>query len=89
MTAQSEIRTKLTKIEAIEDRSYIEEEDFKREVAEAVVLVGRGAQYKDIMVTNKGGEDLSKEAIASEPRERQAERRTKIEKIKIRLEEAG
>ena len=89
MTAQSEIRTKLAKIEAIEDRVCIEEEDFKREVTEAVVLVGREAKYKDFIVTNKGGESLSKETIASEPREKQAERRKKIEKIKIRLEEAG
>ncbi|MCH8889363.1 AAA family ATPase [Patescibacteria group bacterium] len=89
MTAQSEIRTKLTKIEALEDRVNIEDEDFKREIAEAVVLVGSGAQYKDFIVTGDDGESLSQEAIASEPREKQAERRKKIEKIKIRLEEAG
>jgi len=89
MTAKSEICTELTRIQALEDRINIEDEDFKREVTEAVALVGRGADFKDFVVRNKSGESLSSEAIANEPRESQVRRRRTIEKIKIRLEEAG
>lgn len=59
-------------------------EEFKRELQEAVVLLGRGAadylQY---------GLDGDKQAIIREEREKQRERRRVLEKMKIRLEELG
>ena len=60
-------------------------EEFKRELQEAVVLVGRAAaDYKNV------GENLpAAEEIASEPREEQRGRRRELEKMKIRIEELG
>ena len=56
-------------------------DEFKRELQEAVILIGRGAA--DYFKLEIAGE------IVSEDRTRQIERRRELEKLKIRLEEQG
>lgn len=63
--------------------------EFKRELQEAVTLIGTGAsQYFtfDIVID---GKSISTEQIVSEERTAQRERRRELEKMKIRLEELG
>ncbi len=65
-------------------------EDFKRELQEAVVLLGRSAsQYFDYEVVDEQGATVSLEAIISEDRTIQRERQRALEKLKIRLEALG
>ncbi len=82
MSRQSEIRIVLSKLESLEDEISHAKDDFERELQEVAVLVGRG-----VLDYNKF--DLNIEDVASEDRAMQEERRRKIEKIKIRLEEFG
>jgi len=64
--------------------------EFKRELEEAVVLIGRGTTaYFDFIVIGPEGMPLTREAIAAEERSVQLERRRQLEKMKIRLEELG
>lgn len=68
------------------ERSGIERdrEDFKRELQEAVALLGRDAtQYLEYKV------DATKPEIEKEDRTKQRDRRHELEKLKIRLEELG
>ena len=65
-------------------------EDFKRELQEAVSLLGRGAaEYLSFVVTTESGEAVTNEMICAEEREVQRSRRRELEKLKIRLEELG
>ena len=82
MSRQSEIRIVLSKLESLEDEISHAKDDCERELQEVAVLVGRG-----VLDYNKF--DLNIEDVASEDRAMQEERRRKIEKIKIRLEEFG
>ena len=63
--------------------------EFKRELQEAVALIGRGAAdyfHAEVIVD---GKTLTKEDIVKEDRERQLDRRHELEKKKVRLEEMG
>jgi len=75
-----------TELQALErDRS-----DFKQELQEAVTLVGRGAMdYLSYAVVDATGAALTNEALLTESRDEQRERRRQLEKLKIRLEELG
>ncbi|MFA6254222.1 MAG: AAA family ATPase [Candidatus Paceibacterota bacterium] len=73
-----QVRTLLAKQETLN----IEEENFKRELGEAGILVGREVlNYSDLLI--------SWEQIKDEERGGQEDRRRKIERIKIRLEDMG
>lgn len=64
-------------------------DEFKRELQEAVALLGRGAaQYFDYEIQHDGRLVNNKEVV-SENREKQIARRRELEKMKIRLEELG
>ena len=64
-------------------------DEFKRELSEAVVLIGSGAaSYLKFDVIEKG-QLVSKESIVNESRDIQYKRRHELEKMKIRLEELG
>jgi chromosome segregation ATPase len=79
MAEQNEINTKLASLHYREEKLQIDENNFKQELTEAGVLVGLDAvRYKDIQIE-----------IITEERILQEERRKNIEKIKIRLEDAG
>ncbi len=64
-------------------------DEFKRELQEAVSLLGREAsQYFSFEIVD-GGESVTTKAIVTEDRGKQRERRHELEKMKIRLEELG
>ncbi len=63
--------------------------EFKRELQEAVALIGRdAAQYFDFEIV-ASGQPVSNQSIVKEDRQQQVERRRELEKLKIRLEELG
>lgn len=76
-TSKGDILLKLNSLEALKERVTMEEGEYKRELTEAAVLAGR---------ESINFEDLSFE---EEEREEQEKKRKEIEKIKIRLEDAG
>ena len=79
MAEQNEINTRLAGLQNREERLTADENNFKQELTEAGVLVGLDAvRYKDIKIE-----------VVSEDRSAQEERRKNIEKMKIRLEDAG
>ncbi len=89
MSRQNELHSYLETIKAKEERVRVEEEDFKREVYEAGMLVGRDAvDYQRADAGNDAG-DSSSASPEREPRSVQVEKRRAIEKTKIRLEEMG
>lgn len=64
--------------------------EFKREIEEAMTLIGRAAaDYFSVELKDEAGNPLTREMIATEPRETQENRRRELEKMKIRLEELG
>jgi chromosome segregation protein len=79
MAEQNELNTKLTLLQNREEKLLLAENNFKQELTEAGVLVGLDAvRYKDIQIE-----------ILVEDRSVQEERRRNIERIKIRIEDAG
>jgi len=87
---QNEIRGKLNALESRESRVRHDEEDLQRELQEAGILVGVSAlRYKDIWPRDADGKVLTVEQIVKEPRQIQEEKKRSMEKIKIRLEDAG
>ncbi len=75
---EAQVRTLTSKQETLN----LEEENFKRELGEAGILIGRE-------VLNYESLSLIWEEIKGEERSVQEERRRKIERIKIRLEDMG
>ncbi len=79
---QQELRLSLQTLTAREDSLRLEEEELKRDLAEAGILTGREAiQFESQMAS------LAHEA--PEDRHEQHERKRVIERMKIRLEDAG
>ena len=79
---KSEFTSKLATVDVKEENLVREEQNFRRELEEAKVLSGEGVLgYKNFTV-NEGETN-------SEPRTVQEDRRKRIEKIKIRLEDMG
>ncbi|MGC9602150.1 MAG: AAA family ATPase [Minisyncoccia bacterium] len=65
-------------------------ENFVRELGEAGALIGRSVfEYANYIVLDAHGQKLSEREIAHEPRAAQDERRRKLERGKIKLEELG
>jgi len=65
-------------------------QEFKRELQEAVSLIGRGAMdYTAHQISDDTGVIVSEQALLDEGRDVQRERRRQLEKLKIRLEELG
>lgn len=86
---QRELENKLQQIDA--ELRIIERDrtEFKRELQEAVALIGRAAsQYIDYHITDKG-QSVTAQQVVREDRGVQRERRRELEKMKIRLEELG
>lgn len=90
MAEQNEYHGKLNALKNVEEKLILEEEAFKRELAEAHVLAGRDAlDFHNFVVTDKEGRNVPVEDIVAEPRSLQDERRKQLEKIKIRIEDSG
>jgi chromosome segregation ATPase len=65
-------------------------DDFKRELQEAVSLLGRDAAlYYEYVVKDEQGVEVPLDTLIREERSVQYERRRNLEKMKIRLEELG
>lgn len=90
MAEQNEVGVKLRELEYREDRLKHSEEGFKMELREAGVLAGVAAlHYDSSKILDGNGTEVSIEDILKEDRIIQDDRRRAIEKIKIRLEDAG
>lgn len=90
MSEQNVVQNKLNSVKSIESRIAIEDEDLKREITEAGVLIGMEiAKFKEFEILGNDGEKLDSTTIATEERSNQVERRREVEKIKIRLEDVG
>ncbi|MDP1625152.1 MAG: AAA family ATPase [bacterium] len=79
MADQNQVRGTLGILRVREDKLRLEKEDFKRELEEGAILIGRDAYLYETDTTEYPAED----------RHMQEARRKDIEKIKIRLEDNG
>jgi chromosome segregation protein len=79
MAEENELRGRLSVVRVREEKLRLEKEDFKREVEEGAILIGRDV-YLFESDTNE---------VSSEERHVQEERRKNIERIKVRLEDSG
>lgn len=90
MASGNEVRTALQALAAREEKIAFLRDEFKRELGEAAVLIGREvAAYGSFQVAGEGGEPLSAEAVLAEDRGAQEERKRKIARLKVRIEDAG
>lgn len=81
-TEKSDLENKLNRMSLQKEALIRDEEEFRRELNEAMVLVGREAvNYEDA--------EVNKEQALSEDRNTQLDRRRELEKMKIRVEEIG
>ncbi|MFH0845813.1 MAG: AAA family ATPase [Patescibacteria group bacterium] len=86
----NDIRYRLNSLQNQEERIVSAEENYKKEMNEAYVLVGRDAvQFKDLDLLSPSGEKILIETIVNEAREIQGDRLKKIERIKILIESMG
>lgn len=63
--------------------------EFKRELQEAVALIGRRASEYFSHELKDGENSVTSDQVVSEDRDQQRERRRELEKMKVRLEELG
>ncbi len=90
--AMNEVRVAETEINRVDrelDALERDREEFKRELQEAVTLLGRAASEYYNRILGGGDTTLPVEDIVSEDRQKQRDRRRELEKMKIRLEELG
>ncbi len=90
MAERSGVESMLATLRSREELLSHEQERYRTELGEAGVLLLRDAQrYETYVVHNDHGEPLSDAEIFEEDRTKQEERRRKLERLKIRLEEIG
>lgn len=90
MAKINEIKIQLNIFESKENKLFSDESNFKNEFNESLVLVGEEmSSFSGYEIVNSDGSKVSVQEIINEDRTRQEERRREIEKIKIRLEDAG
>ena len=90
MARQNELRGVLNSLRVRLHECEHLEGDFKRELTEGVLLVGREIlDYEKCEVRDESGTVLNPRTMVSEERSEQEERRRRIERLKIRIEESG
>lgn len=90
MAQINEIKIKLNLLNSRENKLFSDENNFKNEFAEALVLIGEEmSSFANYKVINENGSDVSVVDIMNEERIKQEERKREVEKIKIRLEDIG
>lgn len=90
MTEENNVRGKLAAIKAKEEKLMLVEEDFKRALHEAVPLIGREVyNFEGFEIVSTTKAPISAAEIGVEDRHVQEDRRRLIEKMKIRIEDAG
>jgi len=90
MNEQREVEHTLSSLQR--ELSFLERDrnEFKRELQEAVSLLGRDASlYYEYVIKTDEGAEVPREEFVNEERDTQIERRRTLEKMKIRLEELG
>ncbi len=86
---QRECENTLNRIDAELSALERDRQEFKRELQEAVTLIGSAAsRYFGFQIV-QDGKEVTTEEIALEDRSRQRQRQRELEKMKIRLEELG
>ncbi len=89
MAARSALETQLAMLRAREELLVREQAAFKAELGEAGVLIGREVlEYEETVIRDAAG-IVSEADMTQEDRARQEERRKKLERTKIKLEEIG
>lgn len=84
MAIQNDVKSVLNSLCAREDKILLEEDEYKREMAEVAMLVGREVlAYENLSLSE------SEQEIAREDRKIQEDRKKAVEKLKIRLEDQG
>lgn len=87
---QSEIKSKLNSLKNQEEKIIIDNEEYKKELREAYILAGRDSvQFQQIELKDENGKILSQIDCVKEERNFQTERRKRLERIKIRIEDLG
>jgi chromosome segregation protein len=90
MAEENRVRSALEALRLQTEKILIIENDFKRNLQEAVVLIGRDVyNFEAVQIKDDSGNDVSIESIQYENRTSQEERKRLIEKMKIRIEDAG
>lgn len=90
MARRGELEAVLTGYRAREEMLTREHDAFRGELAEAGALIGRAAaEYEEYRVRTPEGESVSNADITDESRATQEDRRRKLERMKIKLEEIG
>src|SRR3989344_5095651 len=90
LARQNELQGALNALRARTQALLHLEGDFKRELTEGVLLIGREIlEYEKVEVKDESGKSLNLHDMTHEDRLRQEERRRKVEKFKIRIEDAG
>jgi chromosome segregation protein len=90
MAEQNEMRGRMSLVAVKEEKLRLEKEDFKRELEEGGILIGREVYgFETHIPKNESGAVLSESEILSEPRTAQEDRRKQLEKIKVRIEDSG
>ncbi len=90
MARRSTVEGTLTTLRAKQELFMREKEALTVELREAGVLLGRDAlMYDTFVVKDERGEALEDADIIAEDRSKQEERRRKLERMKIKLEEIG
>lgn len=90
MARRGELEAELAGFKAREEGLIRDKEQFKSELAEAGALIGRAVlEYDTYTVRDTSNHALSQADMVDEPRKNQEDRRRKLERIKIKLEETG
>ena len=90
MAIQNELHGILNSLRVRRHEAEHLETDFKRELTEGALLVGREIlEYENVEVKDENGQALHPQAMTLEGRAMQEERRRKVEKLKIRIEDTG
>jgi chromosome segregation protein len=90
MARRSELESTLAKLRGELQQIEHAKEEFKQELGEAAAFIGRAVlEYEAHVVHDAHGVPQTEALVLEEPRHAQEDRRKKIERIKIRLEEAG
>jgi chromosome segregation protein len=90
MAERSGVESMLATLRGREELLHHEKERYKAELGEAGVLFLREAlEFDTYVVQNASGEVLSEAEIFEEERNHQEDRRRKVERMKIKLEEIG
>jgi len=89
VSEQKECEMKLSQLEQEIRMNERDRDEFKRELQEAVALIGRAAASYQTYEVMEGEDKVSVEQITTEDRVKQLDRRRQLERLKVRLEELG